>query len=126
LVESVDDLRLSNPASNEPLLDAVSQHLVDNAFDLKQLMRAILASETYGRSSTPLEQNMAESKYNSRYYPRRLMAEVLLDSIDQVLETSTSFTTVAFPGADSQKTDFYPAKAQERFSCMTHRSILTS
>jgi hypothetical protein len=109
LVESVDDLRLSNPASNEPLLDAVSQHLVDNAFDLKQLMRAILASETYARSSTPLEQNMAESKYNSRYYPRRLMAEVLLDSIDQVLETSTSFTTVAFPGADSQKTDFYPA-----------------
>ncbi len=109
LVESVDDLRLSNPASNEPLLDAVSQHLVDNAFDLKQLMRAILASETYGRSSTPLEQNMTESKYHSRYYPRRLMAEVLLDSIDQVLETSTPFTTVAFPGADSQKTDFYPA-----------------
>lgn len=109
LVESVDDLRLSNPASNEPLLDAISQHLVDNAFDLKQLMRAILASETYARSSTPLEQNMAESKYHSRYYPRRLMAEVLLDSIDQVLETSSSFTTVAFPGADSQKTDFYPA-----------------
>ena len=109
LVESVDDLRLSNPASNEPLLDAVSQHLVDNAFDLKQLMRAILASETYARSSTPLEQNMAESKYHSRYYPRRLMAEVLLDSIDQVLETSSPFTTVAFPGADSQKTDFYPA-----------------
>lgn len=109
LVESVDDLRLSNPASNEPLLDAVSQHLVDNAFDLKQLMRAILASETYSRSSTPLHENMAESKYNSRYYPRRLMAEVLLDSIDQVLETSSPFTTVAFPGADSQKTDFYPA-----------------
>lgn len=109
LVESVDDLRLSNPASNEPLLAAISQHLVDNAFDLKQLMRAILASETYARSSTPLDENVAESKYNSRYYPRRLMAEVLLDSIDQVLETSTSFTTVAFPGADSQKTDFYPA-----------------
>jgi len=109
LVESVDDLRLSNPASNEPLLAAISQHLVDNSFDLKQLMRAVLASETYARSSTPLAENLAESKYNSRYYPRRLMAEVLLDSIDQVLETSTSFTTVAFPGADSQKTDFYPA-----------------
>lgn len=109
LVESVDDLRLSNPASNEPLLDAVAQHLIDNAFDLKQLMRAILTSQTYSRSSTPLPENVAETKYHSRYYPRRLMAEVLLDSIDQVLETSSSFTTVAFPGADSQKTDFYPA-----------------
>lgn len=109
LVESVDDLRLSNPASNEPLLAAIAQHLVDNAFDLKQLMRAILASETYARSSTPLAENIAESKYNSRYYPRRLMAEVLLDSIDQVLETSSPFISVAFPGADSQKTDFYPA-----------------
>lgn len=108
LVESVDDLRLSNPASNESLMNAISQHLVNNGFDLKQLMRAILASETYARSSTPLEQNAAESKYHSRYYPRRMMAEVLLDSIDQVLETSTDFTTVAFPGADSQKTDFYP------------------
>lgn len=109
LVEQVDDLRLSNPASNEPLLAAASQHLVDKGFDLKELMRAILDSETYGRSSQPIPQNASESKYLTRYYPRRLMAEVLLDSIDQVLETSSPFTTVAFPGADSQKTDFYPA-----------------
>ncbi len=108
LVESVDDLRLSNPASNEPLLAATSQHLIDSGFDLKQLMRTILESETYGRSSGPLAENADETKYHSRYYPRRLMAEVLLDSIDQVLQTSSSFTTVAFPGADSQKTDFYP------------------
>jgi hypothetical protein len=109
LVEQVDDLRLSNPASNEPLLAAASQHLVDKGFDLKELMRAILDSETYGRSSQPIPQNATESKYLTRYYPRRLMAEVLLDSIDQVIETSSPFTTIAFPGADSQKTDFYPA-----------------
>lgn len=109
LVEQVDDLRLSNPASNEPLLAAASQYLVDKGFDLKELMRAILDSETYGRSSQPIPQNATESKYLTRYYPRRLMAEVLLDSIDQVIETSSPFTTVAFPGADSQKTDFYPA-----------------
>jgi hypothetical protein len=109
LVEQVDDLRLSNPASNEPLLAAASQYLVDKGFDLKELMRAVLDSETYGRSSQPIPQNATESKYLTRYYPRRLMAEVLLDSIDQVIETSSPFNTVAFPGADSQKTDFYPA-----------------
>ncbi len=107
LVEQVDDLRLSNPASNEPLLEAAAQHVVDAKFNLKQLMRTILRSETYQRSSLPLEQNRDEKKYLSRYYPRRLMAEVLLDSIDQVLGTSTTFDEVAFPGADRQKTDFY-------------------
>ena len=107
LVEQVDDLRLSNPASNEPLLAAASQHVIDAEFDLKQLMRTILQSETYQRSSLPLADNRDEEKYLSRYYPRRLMAEVLLDSIDQVLGTSTSFDSVDFPGADKQKTDFY-------------------
>jgi len=108
LVESVDDLRLSNPASNEPLLAATAQHLVDMKFDLKQLIRTILESETYARSSEPLPENVDDTKYHSRYYPRRLMAEVLLDCVDQVLQTSNDFNTIAFPGADSQKTDFYP------------------
>jgi hypothetical protein len=109
LVEQVDDLRLSNPASNEPLLDALSRHVVEVDFDLKKLMRTILQSETYQRSSVPLGENREEEKYHSRYYPRRLMAEVLLDSIDQVLGTSTAFNEIAFPGADRQKTDFYDA-----------------
>ncbi len=108
LVEPVDDLRLSNPASNEPLLAAAAQHVIDAEFDLKPLMRSILQSETYQRSSVPLKENVDEQKYWSRYYPRRLMAEVLLDAIDQTLETATRFDQVAFPGADKQKTDFYP------------------
>ena len=107
LVEQVDDLRLSNPASNEPLLAAAAQFTIDSKFDLKQLMRVILRSETYQRSSVPLAENEGEQKYLSHYYPRRLMAEVLLDSIDQVLGTSTAFNEIAFPGADRQKTDFY-------------------
>ena len=107
LVEQVDDLRLSNPASNEPLLAAAAQHVIDSKFDLKQLMRVILQSETYQRSSQPLADNRDEERYLSRYYPRRLMAEVLLDSIDQTLGTTTAFNEVAFPGADKQKTDFY-------------------
>lgn len=107
LVEQVDDLRLSNPASNEPLLDALAKHVVDVGFDLKELMRTILQSETYQRSSAALAENQLEGQYHSRYYPRRLMAEVMLDSIDQVLGTTTKFDEIAFPGADLQKTDFY-------------------
>lgn len=108
LVEQTDDLRLSNPASNEPLLAAAAQFLVENQFDLKTLMREILRSETYQRSSIPLAENRADTRYYSRYYPRRMMAEVLLDAIDQTLATTTRFDTVAFPGSDRSKTDFYP------------------
>lgn len=107
LVEQVDDLRLSNPATNEQLLDATSNYLAEENFHLPQLMRLILQSETYQRTSIALPGNASENKYHSRYYPRRMMAEVLLDSIDQSLGTTTAFNEIAFPGADTQKTEYY-------------------
>lgn len=91
LVEMVDDMRLTNPASNEQLLAALARHLVENHFDLKVLMRLILQSETYQRSSRPLAENTADTRFYSRYYPRRLMAEVLLDAMSQVTGAPTKF-----------------------------------
>ena len=78
LVEAVDDMRESNPASNEELLSAASGYLVDHNFDLKALMKVILQSAAYQRSSQPLPENKDEKRFYSRYYPRRMMAEVLL------------------------------------------------
>lgn len=91
LVEAVDDLRLTNPASNEELLNAASRHLIANKYDLKELMRTILQSETYQRSSQPLPENRADERFYSRYYPKRLKAEVLLDAISQVTAVPTDF-----------------------------------
>jgi hypothetical protein len=91
LVEAVDDLRLTNPASNEELLNATSRYLIEHEYDLKQLMRAILQSETYQRASEPLVENKADDRFYSRYYPRRLKAEVLLDAIAQVTAVPTDF-----------------------------------
>lgn len=108
LVEEVDDLRVSNPPSNAALFEAATRHVVENKFNLKSLMRAILQSNAYQRSSNPLDGNEAEGRFYSRYYPRRLMAEVLHDAIVQVSGVPTKFDTVAFPGNDKQKTDFYP------------------
>ena len=84
LVESVDDLRATNPASNEKLLAALCQYTVAQGYDLKELMRLILLSETYRRSSTPLPENQDDRKWFARSYPRRLMAEVLSDAISDV------------------------------------------
>jgi hypothetical protein len=108
LVESADDMRDSNPASNEELLSAAAKSLVDAKFDLKSLMRSILTSETYQRSSQSLPGNAKELRFYSHYYPRRLMAEVLLDGISQVAAVPSEFNRIAFVGADFQDTKFYP------------------
>jgi hypothetical protein len=108
LVESVDDMRVSNPASNEALLKAAADFLIQHKFDLKALMRAILQSNAYQRSSRPLPGNQLDRRFYSRYYPRRMMAEVLHDAIVQVTAVPTRFDSIAFPGADRQATDFYP------------------
>jgi hypothetical protein len=91
LVESVDDLRVTNPSSNEELLSAAARFLVENKYDLKALMRAILQSEAYQRTSQPLPGNHDETRFYSRYYPKRLMAEVLLDAFSQVTGAPTEF-----------------------------------
>lgn len=106
LVEAVDDMRESNPASNEELLAATSDYLKEQDFNLKALMRVILQSAAYQRSSKPLPENKDEKRFYSRYYPRRMMAEVLLDAISQVTEVPDEFTKYFEP--NPQKTDFYP------------------
>ena len=91
LVESVDDMRITNPASNDALLEAMSGYLTRNQYNLRALMRTILQSETYQRSSVPLPGNMGDRRFYSRYYPRRLMGEVLLDALSQVTDVPTEF-----------------------------------
>ena len=91
IVEKVDDLRLTNPPSNEPLLTALADYLTENKFDLKRLMRLILTSKTYQRSSRSAPGNEQDTRFYSRFYPRRLRAEVLLDAISQATGSPTKF-----------------------------------
>jgi hypothetical protein len=92
LVEAVDDMRVTNPASNEKLLSALAKYLADQKFDLKALMRALLQSEAYQRASQPLPENAGDSRFYSHHYPRRLMAEVMHDAISSVCSVPTQFT----------------------------------
>ncbi|HEY2148621.1 MAG TPA: DUF1553 domain-containing protein, partial [Pirellulales bacterium] len=97
LVEAVDDVRLTNPPSNAELLSELAKYLVENHYDLKSLMRLILQSETYQRSSQTLPENAADRRFYSRYFPRRMRAEVLLDALSQVTGTPSEFKGYA-PG----------------------------
>jgi hypothetical protein len=92
LVEPEDDMRITNPASNPALLDALANHFVKNNFDLKNLVRTICTSNVYQLSAEPNEFNGGDKQSYARYYPKRLNAEVLLDSIDTLCGTTTKFT----------------------------------
>jgi hypothetical protein len=99
LVEAVDDMRKTNPASNDKLLTALADHLAKEKFDLKALMRTILQSQTYQRTSLSQPGNATEKRFYSHYYPRRVMAEVALDALSQVTAAPTEFRQAAERGA---------------------------
>jgi hypothetical protein len=84
-------MRVTNPASNPELLNALAKDFIDSKFDLKHLVRTIVLSETYQLSAEPNEWNQDDKQNFSRYYPKRLNAEVLLDAINDVTQTSTAF-----------------------------------
>ena len=54
-------------------------------------MRVILQSVAYQRSSVALEGNKLDDRFYSRYYPKRMMAELLLDSVSAVTGEPTKF-----------------------------------
>lgn len=91
LVEPEDDLRLTNPPTNAPLLDALAEDLSQNGYDLKHLMRRIMESAAYQRSSNPSDPEMPDRRYYSQYIIRRLSAEVILDAYSKVSDVPTAF-----------------------------------
>jgi hypothetical protein len=91
LVEAVDDMRVTNPPSNPELLDALAKDLVAHKFDLKYLIRTIMTSAAYQLSSEPVPGNIHDQQNYARAYPRRLLAEVLLDGLCQVTGVPESY-----------------------------------
>lgn len=94
LVEAEDDLRQTNPPTNEELLDALAKDFIAHKYDVKHLIRAIMNSATYQRSSAALPENRTDDRYYSRYLTRRLPAEVVLDAYSQITKVPTAFTKV--------------------------------
>jgi hypothetical protein len=95
LVEPIDDIRVTNPPSNPALLQALSRDLIRHQFDLKYLIRTITNSRTYQLSSAPNPYNGADQQNYARCYPKRLLAEVLLDAVDQLTGVKTNWTGVS-------------------------------
>ncbi len=84
LVEPIDDLRATNPPTNDALLEALASELRRSRYDLKELVRAICTSHVYSLSSLPGDRNAGDRQNYSRHYRSRLRAEVLADAFADI------------------------------------------
>ncbi len=131
IVDPIDDFRDSNPPTNRPLLDALTESFVASGFDRKQLIRTILQSRTYQASFETTPFNEKDYLYFSHQQPRLLSAEQLLDAINQLTQTEQSFGNLPMgtkatqiPAPDLAKVDFLKVFGQPERStvCACERS----
>ncbi|EAQ79667.1 DUF1549 domain-containing protein [Blastopirellula marina] len=94
LIEPEDDIRDTNPPSNPELLAALEAHFIESGYDLKALVRVITQSKAYQLSALPNEYNLVDEQNYSRYYPRRMQAEVMLDAVNDLTASPTNFANL--------------------------------
>mgnify|MGYP001770982377 CR=1 FL=1 len=81
--EPLDDYRRTNPPSDLALMDALTNLLRDKRYDMRAFLREIVLTRAYSLSSDTNPSNEKDTQFFSRYYPRRVPAEVLADMIAQ-------------------------------------------
>jgi hypothetical protein len=91
IIEPVDDVRISNPASNPELLQELGKKFTEYKYDFKKLVRDICTSRTYQLATQPNESNQGDTRNFARGALRRIKAETFLDCISQVTETKNKF-----------------------------------
>ncbi len=91
IIEPVDDVRVSNPPSNEPLLKELAKRFTESNYDMRKLIREICQSEAYQRSTESNPTNELDERNFARQQLRRIKAESMLDVLSQVTTTKDKF-----------------------------------
>ena len=85
-VEPVDGFGEENPPTNPALLDWLANDFVIHGYSLQHLMRIILNSEAYQRTSETNESNKDDDRYYSHAYLKPLSAEQFFYSMLQATD----------------------------------------
>jgi hypothetical protein len=91
IIHEVDDVRVSNPASNPELLAELGRRFTGYKYDFKKLVKDICMSRTYQLSTKPTPSNESDTRNFARGPVRRIRAETMLDCVSQVTETKNKF-----------------------------------
>jgi len=91
MVEPVDDLRETNPATHPELLGRLAADFVKHGFNIRHTLRLISASNAYGRSADSLPANKDDERFYSHANRRPLDAAVLADALADVTGIADKF-----------------------------------
>lgn len=91
LVDPVDDLRATNPATHPELLDELARTWQEEGYRLKPLIARICNSQAYQRSSHAEHDSELARRYYAVATPRRLPPAVLADAIDDVTGVASAY-----------------------------------
>jgi Protein of unknown function (DUF1549)/Protein of unknown function (DUF1553) len=112
IINEVDDVRISNPASNQELLDTLGKKFTEYKYDFKKLVRDICTSRTYQLSTQANPSNEGDTRNFAKGPIRRIRAETMLDIITQVTDTKNKFPGLplgarAVQIADGQTSNYF-------------------
>jgi len=93
IVQEPDDFRPDNSPSNPQLLAALQKQFVASHYDLKQLFRTILNSNTYQLSSVPAGKDPRIAANFAAYPLHRLDAEILVDALNEITGGSEDYSS---------------------------------
>lgn len=101
IVNPIEDMHEDNEPTHPELLKLLTEEFVTSEFDLKHLIRCIAHSQAYQRTSAPTAENKDDDKLFSRQAVKVMSAEVLYDSLTQVLGAEPAVPAGGFgrPGA---------------------------
>src|SRR5262249_49323366 len=86
LTDPVDEQGEHNPPSHPELLDELAQQFIAHRFDVKYLIRALVATQTYQRTSVSSHPGQDDPHWFARMPVRGLSAEQLFDSLAEATE----------------------------------------
>ncbi len=87
IVEPIDDMRPSNKPSHPKVLEVLTQEFIQSKFDVKHLVRLILNTDAYQRSSLSIEKEDKKLRESFGRYPVKVLStDQLYDSLRQALQ----------------------------------------
>jgi hypothetical protein len=112
IINPVDDVRISNPASNPELLEMLGQRFTEYKYDFRRLVKDICTSRSYQLATKTNETNELDDRNFAHGAIRRVRAEVLLDVINQATDSQQKFKGLplgsrAVQIADGRTTNYF-------------------
>jgi hypothetical protein len=98
IVEPVDNFSVGNPPSNDRLLDELARDFVEHGYDIRHVERVVLNSRTYQLSAVPNATNRLDRRNYSHAYVRPLLAEAVVDVLNDALGLKEAFGNDGPPG----------------------------